>query len=229
MRDKLLTLLEQKGDLPPLPDVLLKLENHINDPNSDLESVAGLIQTDPVMQGRLIKLANSVLYGGGRGESDSLSTALLRLGLKMVLDLAYTSELPKLFNKVKSFNQLQFWKHSLAVGFLSRELAKQVLPDRKDHEACYLCGLMHDIGVLVFEYLIPGDYTKFVQEANNSKPLIELEIEAFGIGHPELGASFIRKWWSVPDVVAEAVENHHQDKFASEGTWSINKVIYVAI
>lgn len=60
LRDKLLTLLEQKGDLPPLPDVLLKLENHINYPNSDLESVAGLTQTDPVMQERLIKLANSV-------------------------------------------------------------------------------------------------------------------------------------------------------------------------
>ncbi len=60
MRDKLLTLLEQKGDLPPLSDVLLKLENHINYPNSDLESVAGLTQTDPVMQERLIKLANSV-------------------------------------------------------------------------------------------------------------------------------------------------------------------------
>ena len=60
MRDKLFTLLEQKGDLPPLPDVLLKLENHINDPNSDLESVAGLIQTDPVMQRRLIKLTNSM-------------------------------------------------------------------------------------------------------------------------------------------------------------------------
>jgi HD-like signal output (HDOD) protein len=60
LRDKLFTLLEQKGDLPPLPDVLLKLENHINDPNSDLESVAGLIQTDPVMQRRLIKLTNSM-------------------------------------------------------------------------------------------------------------------------------------------------------------------------
>lgn len=228
MREKLLNLLEQRGDLPPLSDILLKLENHINDPNSDLDSVADLIQTDPVLQGRLMKLANSVLYGGGRDEADSLSTALLRLGLKMVLDLAYTSELPKLFNKVKSFNQLQFWKHSLAVGVLSRELGKRILPDRKDHDACYLCGLMHDVGILVFGYLIPDEYFKCIRKADNSKSLVELEIEVFGIGHPELGARFIKKWWSVPDVVVDVVESHHQAEPGPGICWRVNEIVYLA-
>ncbi|KMP11654.1 hypothetical protein UZ36_03720 [Candidatus Nitromaritima sp. SCGC AAA799-C22] len=228
LRDKLLKLLEQKGDLPPLPDVLLKLENHINDPNSDLDSVAALIETDPVLQGRLIKLANSVLYGGGRDQADSLSTALLRLGLKMVLDLAYTSELPKLFNKVKSFNQMQFWKHSLAVGYLSRELGRKVLPDRQDQEICYLCGLMHDVGILVFEYLIPDKYSNFVKETDQSQPLGELEKNWFGIGHPELGARFVRKWWTVPDVVVEAVEKHHESVPKLGDSLGINQIVYLA-
>ena len=63
-RDEILKILTEKGDLPPLPEILLKLQKLINDPESELEEIARLIETEPVLSGRLIKLANSVLYGG---------------------------------------------------------------------------------------------------------------------------------------------------------------------
>ena len=106
MKEKLLELLETKGDLPPLSDILINLEGRINDPESDIEEISGLIQTEPVLSGRLIKLSNSVLFGGGRDEVSDLNSAIMRLGLKMVLDLAYTLELPKVFKKPKSFNHV---------------------------------------------------------------------------------------------------------------------------
>ena len=87
MKEKLLKLLETKGDLPPLSDILINLEGRINDPESDIEEISGLIQTEPVLSGRLIKLSNSVLFGGGRDEVLDLNSAIMRLGLKMVLDL----------------------------------------------------------------------------------------------------------------------------------------------
>jgi HD-like signal output (HDOD) protein len=82
-------LLETKGDLPPLSDIFINLEGRINDPESDIEEISSLIQTEPVLSGRLIKLSNSVLFGGGRDEVLDLNSAIMRLGLKMVLDLAY--------------------------------------------------------------------------------------------------------------------------------------------
>ena len=89
MKEKLLELLETKGDLLPLSDILINLECRINDPESDIEEISSLIQTEPVLSGRLIKLSNSVLFGGGRDEVLDLNSAIMRLGLKMVLDLAY--------------------------------------------------------------------------------------------------------------------------------------------
>ena len=53
-----------------------------------------MIKTEPVLWGRLIKLSNSVFFGG-RDEVLDLSSEIMRLGLKMVLDLAYTVDLPK--------------------------------------------------------------------------------------------------------------------------------------
>ncbi len=85
MKEKLLELLETKGGLPPLSDILINLEGRINDPESDIEEISSLIQTEPVLSGRLIKLSNSVLFGGGRDEVLDLNSAIMRLGLKMFL------------------------------------------------------------------------------------------------------------------------------------------------
>ena len=210
MRENTLQLLSVKGDLPPLPEVLINLEKRVNDPNSDLESIAELVETDPVLSGRLIKLANSVLLGGGREKADDLSSAVMRLGLKMVLDLAYTLKLPNLFIKVRGFNQLQYWKHSFSVALLSQALAKKLNLEKEKQEVSYVAGLMHDLGVLVFFHVIPEEYGEFAKEVRSSKrPLEELENEKFGIGHPELGAQFIRENWPVSSMVIEAVEWHN--------------------
>jgi HD-like signal output (HDOD) protein len=210
VKAKLLNLLETKGDLPPLSDVLLNLENRVNDPSSDIEEISGLIQTEPVLSGRLIKLSNSVLFGGGRDEVHDLSQAIMRLGMKMVLDLAYTLELPKAFKKSKSFEHIQFWKHSLGVAYLSRSLAIHLGSQKEDLDASYLAGLMHDVGILVFDYLIPEEYSSFIKVAAESeRTLGELEIEKFGISHSELGAEFISKWWPVSEIVVKSVRRHH--------------------
>ena len=50
-----------------MSDVLLSLENRVNDPSSHIEEIFVFIQTEPVLLGRLIKLSNSLLFGGGRG------------------------------------------------------------------------------------------------------------------------------------------------------------------
>jgi len=221
VKEKLLILLETKGDLPPLSDILINLEGRINDPESDIEEISGLIQTEPVLSGRLIKLSNSVLFGGGRDEVSDLNSAIMRLGLKMVLDLAYTLELPKMFKKPKSFNHVEFWKHSLGVAYLSRTLVLHVGGGKEDVEASYLAGLMHDVGILVFDYLIPDEYGKFIGNLGDfDKRLEELELDTFGISHPELGARFVEKWWPVSKQIVSSIRKHHgplSDKINSPG------------
>ena len=40
MRDKILKLLEKRGDIPPLPEVMIRLEAKIEDPDVDIEEIA---------------------------------------------------------------------------------------------------------------------------------------------------------------------------------------------
>jgi HD-like signal output (HDOD) protein len=70
--------------------------------------------------------------------------------------------LPRTFKKSKAFDQVEFWKHSLVEAFISRSLAKKVLPDTDDWEASFLAGLMYDVGILVLDNIIPEEYYKFL-------------------------------------------------------------------
>jgi HD-like signal output (HDOD) protein len=128
----------------------------------------------------------------------------------MVLDMAYSLKLPGLFKKPKGFNQLGFWTHSLGVAYLTRSLAYIVDISEEEIAFAYLCGLMHDVGILVFDHLIPDEYNKFLGEIKSSDlTLAENETKIFGITHAELGARFIEKWWPVSPGLVQAIRVHH--------------------
>ena len=119
----MISLLETKGDLPPIPEVLINLKKRVNDPDCDVLGISAIIGTESVLSGRLIQLFNSVLFGGGREKFVHVQDSVMRLGIKMVLDLAYIVSLPGVFRKPKGSNQFNFWTHSLGLAYLTRSLA----------------------------------------------------------------------------------------------------------
>ena len=164
MKDRIFRLLKEKGAPPPFPQVLISLEKKINDPGCDIHEISVLIESEPILAGKLVTLANSVLFGGGREKVDDTYSAVLRLGIKMVLDLAYSLEMPNIFiNQSTSFNHNEFWKHSFIVGYLSRALATKIISSKTDLEITYLAGLLHDLGILIFYHLLGDEYEEFIK------------------------------------------------------------------
>lgn len=229
MRAKILELVDKKGDLPPLPEIMMRLEAKVEDPDVDIEEIALIIESEPVLAGRLLKLSNSVFFGGGRDPVEDLAGAILRLGLKMVLDLTFTLELPNLFKKVRIPNQRQFWQHSLAVGVFCRIFSMRFPDVKSEPDICYISGLMHDIGVMVFSYLIPDEYSAFIRDNwSEELPLHEAEEKTFGLNHAQLGALFIKKWWTLKPEVADAVLGHHSDLRGSRNISPVVRIVFIA-
>ena len=90
MKDLILEKLKASGYLPPLPDVLIPLQKLMGDPDCDVEHVRRLISSEPVLSSRIIGMANSALFGGGRDLADNIEDAIVRLGVGAVLELCYT-------------------------------------------------------------------------------------------------------------------------------------------
>lgn len=209
MREEILRLLDEKNTLPPLPDILIRLDSMLADPGVTIMDLARLIEMEPVMVGRLMKWANGALYGG-REEVKTLNLAIARLGLYLVRDLVYSMSLPRLFTGSRIIKHRQFWKHSLAVAFFAKALSKRTGAGEDEQDLSYIAGLIHDIGLLVFATLIPERYSEFLKECPQKQTtLVAQEEEAFGVSHAELGAIFIAKWWNMPFPVALAVKQHH--------------------
>ena len=94
MREELLKSIEQDGLLPPFPEIIRQLREMIEDPTTGMNEVAQVIQSDPVLTGRLIRLSNSVFGSSASFVVNDLNRALGRLGLKMAMDLAYSLKDP---------------------------------------------------------------------------------------------------------------------------------------
>ena len=211
MRELILEKLKVSGYLPPLPDVLIALQKLMNDPDCDVEDVRRLISSDPVISSRIITMANSVLFGGGRDLAQNIEDAIVRLGVGAVLELCYTVELPNSIKVPQTFGKTRYWKHGLAVAILSRELGSKVLTDKEELDSCYLAGLVHDIGLLVYDYLVPEQFDQFLATTDFNdpdQPLEALEKNFFGISRSELGAAYLKEWWPVSPKIVEAIQAH---------------------
>ena len=88
---------------------------------------------------------------------------------------------------------------------------------------------MHDIGVMVFSYLIPDQYSVFIRDNwSQEEQLHVLEEKEFGINHSHLGAIFIKKWWSLKPEVADSVLSHHSDLSKIKNISPVCKVVNIA-
>lgn len=151
--------------------------------------------------------------------------------MQQVMDLVYALELPRTFRKSKAFDQVEFWKHSLAVAFISRSLAKKVLSDFEDWEAAFLCGLMHDVGILVLDNVIPEEYYKFLtlkDLSSSDQPLEALEKDHFKIDHSEAGAAFMKKWWAISEKVVTAAAAHHDPRPSKDKEMDLDQLVATA-
>ncbi len=78
-----------------------------------------------------------------------------------------------------------------------------------NHEQVYLCGLLHDIGLLVNALLFPTDFGKIIEEASREAiPLEDVEQRDLGFTYAESGR-ILAELWKLPLEIAEVIERHH--------------------
>ena len=159
--NKLLQDLEEdRLCLPSLPDVALRIREALLNEVNDAHAIADVIQTDPAITAKLIKAANSAMYGRA-SPIETCAGAVIRLGSDITSKLVITFAMRELFqtnSKLLQQRMLDLWKHSTNVAAICLVLARH--DPRFSPEQAMLIGLLHDIGlVAVFHYLqeLPAD------------------------------------------------------------------------
>jgi putative nucleotidyltransferase with HDIG domain len=177
-------------------------------------SLTDIIESDPALTARILSLI---------GKSDS-SYPPGRLSLHRSLDRLSPDSFRDAILSVKvsyDFDTSQnifFYKqglliHSLAAACCARDIAGAASP-QIDTEMAYCAGLLHDIGKLAIEQVMPKSYVKIVEEAKSTKECsCVIEQQYLGADHTILGKRLAQKW-QLPNPVVLAVWLHHSDTTA---------------
>jgi len=134
--------------LPSCPEIVFKIRDALSKENQSTKEIANIIQSDPVITAKLIKIANSALYAG-KSPIENCANALVRIGLKTTQNLVTSFALNEVFSNQSPLLQKriqELWKHSTYVAAICHVMASK--DSRFDPDQAMLAGLTHDIGVV---------------------------------------------------------------------------------
>lgn len=175
-----------------------------------------LVQTDPGMTAKVLKLCNSAYYGFQR-EIASLHEAGNLLGVTTLVNLVLTSSAGKYFKDYGSVaNQCMEarWEQCVANAIGARIIASR--HGRVDPERAYTAGLLENIGHLVLDRFLDSSLEAIRAVALSGTALIEAERKVLGMHHAEIGARLTTRW-SLPEVLVDVIRHHHHPELAGEG------------
>jgi putative nucleotidyltransferase with HDIG domain len=192
--------------LKPLPVVAVRVLRLMSEPEPKLNELRDVIESDPALAARILRVANSALYRA-RGEIRSVGEALMRLGMKRVSGIITGLVSLGLFSDAKGIGA-RFQEHSAAVGIIARTLESDWYS--RPTENALLCGLLHDIGKLLTMQVGELKYESLGKEVTDKAGEVHLvERRVLGYDHAVLGAHVLVKW-EFPFDIAEVVALHHQ-------------------
>lgn len=211
--DSFLDRLDSLSELRPFPTVASRLMTACQDPNTTSKSIADIIQCDAGLALRLLRLANSPLYGFANAIR-TVDHAVVVLGFRSVRDLALSMTGADMFSQgsTAAEERAALWRHCLGCATVARLLTEYV-PDVSPNEA-FLGGIFHDVGKLIFYDLVPDEYVE-VAAASTSISLAERERQTFGLSHEQVGMRCSEEW-RLPATIANAIGYHHAPQSAPQ-------------
>jgi putative nucleotidyltransferase with HDIG domain len=197
--------------IPPLSIVVGKVIQVANNPRASAQELVDVIQLDPILTSKILKMVNSAYFGGG-GESWTLKQSIVILGVNTIKNVAFSSAiLDKVsFKKDAPLNAEEFWKHSLGVGIASKMIASLSDEHKDKAEDFFVAGLIHNIGKILLCNIFPDECRKITEMAAENKfsiPAIEKKI--LGLSHEEIGVAMGKKWKFEPNFLY-AIGRHHE-------------------
>jgi len=194
--------------MPPFPGSVQRVMSMTNDINCSPRDLVKVIESDPIMTMKILRLLNSAFFSLSRRVA-SVQHALAYLGVNTVknltISIATVDSLPR--KSIPELPMTAFLTHSLATASVAQRLARDFLHlrDVSDH---FVAGLLHDFGKVVFVQFDPTTYSSVLNEARGKQsPLPQIEMERMGITCAEAGAMLAENW-QLPPVLIDCIRMH---------------------
>ena len=204
-------LLHKIDELPTLPETVQKTKDALDNLDVAVEDVVEVIERDPLVAAKVLKLANSAAYSFSRS-IDDVSMAVRLLGLQETYNLVLASAVLAMAEKTEGFDFKRFWIEAMFTTAAVPELADAVHIQRS--AKLTTAGLLHDIGQFVMARAEPKKYHALNHDVPG-KDLVAEEEETLGLTHTETGYA-VAEHWELPEEIALLIRHHHHPERAEE-------------
>jgi len=205
MEDTALYYAQQAQELCVLPDVYTRLKQMLDDEETTLAEISDVIALDPALASKLLKIANSALFGFPK-QIDSITRALAVLGLAEVTNLINAYGVTASFSGLNPevLDMDRFWEISIDCALLTKFLAKKI--KLKNSEGLFLSGLLHNIGELAIVHNAPKKVHYCEQFSKEDTPW-ERQLDVFGFTFSDCSAELLNLW-QLPETIIEPIKNY---------------------
>jgi len=192
-------------ELPRPPTVALEVLELSRKPTACIEDIAKVLEREPLLAGRVLKLANSALYGGNV-KVVTLKQALIRMGLAIVRDVVMEAAMHLTVIHAEGLNATleSIRRHSSAVAWVSRFVARNTSIDA---ENAFLLGLLHDIGLSI-ALMGVADF----QRAKKQPPRLDTVSWLAAESVHERYTEQVLRTWGLPPALTLVLGHHHELK-----------------
>jgi two-component system, cell cycle response regulator len=193
--------------LPTPKGVALALTKACQREDVHLETISGLVRTDPALSGRLLGLANSAASGGRA--LVSVDEAVSRMGISTVNQVALAFSLIDQYSEghCTNFNYAGFWNQSLLMAAASQQLG--TLHKLGPASELFTVGLLAQVGNLALATAFPQEYSDIVVADVGRLGRLELEESKFEINHLNLSIALMEHW-GIPSEYARPFGLHEE-------------------
>jgi signal transduction histidine kinase/HD-like signal output (HDOD) protein len=225
-------ILQQLESLPTLPGVAMRLLQITQDDDSDAKQVIDLVQSDPALTSKVLAMCRTA-DKGLKSPITTVDRAVVLLGFDAIRNAVLSIKVFEVFAEESAaastpasssesspaasdtpvpdgFNRPAFWRHSLAVATLCELIAAahpQHLQPYTPSEA-FVCGLLHDIGKLAAEHLLPKSYERVVQLTQQHQlNIADVERKVIGLDHHTIG-KHLAEHWQMPHLIQDSIWLH---------------------
>ncbi|NDP37160.1 MAG: HDOD domain-containing protein [Rhodoferax sp.] len=180
--------------MPAFPKSVQKILELTRDVNCSPKDLVQVIDKDPVVTVKVLRVVNSAYYSLPK-QITSINHAVVYLGFNTIKNLALSiaaiGMLPA--SNAAGFDGAQYLIHSLSTAAIAKQLALRL--DDADPMDCFIAGLLHDFGKVVFAQFMPSEFRQALETSQWNESSLHLALrDVIGADHAVVGAMLVEKW-----------------------------------
>jgi HD-like signal output (HDOD) protein len=211
---------------PTCFDAVLRLRKELQNPDITLLRIAQIVQLEPLVAAKLVRLANSVTYAPHGQPVRDLPSAINRLGLNVVRATAMAVAMGAILHakELVGFSKLAraLWEHSIhsasATRLLAHTFSRKRTTDKIRSEEALLAGLVHDLGAFYMLYRAV-QYPELRERPDTLRYIIAQWHEAIGV-------TLLETLKLPPDIVQASVDHDHPRPIPDDPK-ALSDVVYI--